>query len=491
MAGQSVFRPLAPGVPVRAAAGFLFRWDWPRPVALFQGVSAWSRGTALGLMLGIAVLGLILPSATPAVAAGQNSAGVAASGKGATTQSAPRGSARREGKGPAVQPASRKTSAASARNSRKPVATAASRAVAQRSATQRSAAQRSAAQRSAARRKVAEAAFPVPSVSSVPSVPSVSSASSAPASVSGGAGGAADDAARSGRALAGHPRLSPPVPAQERGRDTALSATPALVAPPGSGRRATVIGGYAAGCFTGGVALPPEGPGYQVLRVSRQRYFGHPSLIAVLSDLGRRVEKARIGVALIGDMALVNGGPMPYGHASHQNGLDADIWLRLDLPRLPVGQREDPHEIIMVDYAAQQVDADVWGAGQRTLIRLAAEDPRVARIFVNPVIKTALCQHAARHPDEASGWLGKVRPWHGHDGHMHIRLLCPDDSPACEPQRPLPPGDGCDEELASWLPVNRLVSKPIPPMETQIHQIRLRRGNLPAACRALLQNARF
>jgi penicillin-insensitive murein endopeptidase len=31
-----------------------------------------------------------------------------------------------------------------------------------------------------------------------------------------------------------------------------------------------------------------------------------------------------------------------------------------------------------------------------------------------------------------------------HDGHVHLRILCPKNSPKCIPQEAPPEGDGCD-----------------------------------------------
>lgn len=235
-----------------------------------------------------------------------------------------------------------------------------------------------------------------------------------------------------------------------------------------------VIGGYARGCIAGAMALASEGAGYQVIRLSRKRYYGHPKLVAFIRDLGQRIEQARLGTALVGDLAQPRGGPMAFGHASHQTGLDVDIWLRLDLPRLPGREREALHEITMVDYTTQQV-VPAWGNAQMDLIRLAASDARVARVFVNPVLKQALCQKVRGD----RGWLEKVRPWFGHDGHMHVRLHCPADSPDCEAQKPLPEGDGCDE-IDSWLPIAKpkVIHHPATPKP--------RRISLPQACVKLL-----
>lgn len=240
------------------------------------------------------------------------------------------------------------------------------------------------------------------------------------------------------------------------------------------------IGGYAAGCIAGAQALPPEGAGYQVIRLSRQRNFGHPQLVDSVKSLGAKVAAAGLGTALIGDMGQPRGGPMPMGHASHQTGLDADIWLRLDLPPMARSGRESLEEIKFVDHDRMRVN-EGWSDRQARLIQIAASDPRVARIFVNPAIKHAMCGHA--WSDRA--FLGKLRPWFGHDGHMHIRLSCPSGSPECEDQAPQPDGDGCGEELESWL--NR---PPVPALERPAlpaSRPTPRTANVPAACEAVLK----
>lgn len=236
---------------------------------------------------------------------------------------------------------------------------------------------------------------------------------------------------------------------------------------------AAAIGSYANGCLSGAVALPPEGTGYQVIRLSRGRFYGHPDLIDVLERLGQRVAGAGLGIAVVGDLSQPRGGPMPFGHASHQTGLDADIWLRLDLPRLPRAAREDLTERSMIDPVTRRIDPAVWSEAQETLIRLAADDRRVARIFVAPGIKLALCNHDWSD----RSWLRKVRPWFGHTGHLHLRLHCPNDgSIACRDQEVPPPGDGCGAELQSWLdPPQRRPPTPRPPPA------------LPAGCAEILK----
>jgi penicillin-insensitive murein endopeptidase len=198
---------------------------------------------------------------------------------------------------------------------------------------------------------------------------------------------------------------------------------------------AHAIGGYSSGCIEGAVALPLTGDGFRVARPERQRVFGHPLLIGMLRGLGAQVKKLGLGVLSIGDLGQARGGPAPTGHASHQTGLDVDIWF---LP--PVAGKA----LSMID-ATRTRTSPFWGPKVARLLALAAADPHVDRIFVHPVLKRALCEGAS----EKAPWLQKIRPWWGHDDHFHVRLACPPDSPDCQAQSALPAGDGCSE-LAWW-----------------------------------------
>ncbi len=240
---------------------------------------------------------------------------------------------------------------------------------------------------------------------------------------------------------------------------------------------AQAIGGAAAGCLKGGAALPAEGKGFQTIRLSRNRHYGHPELIDYVQDVGAKAAAAGLGTVLVADLNQPRGGPMPWGHASHQNGLDVDFWLRLDLPPMSRSARETVEEINYVDYDRGRVRADVWSDRQARFIRIAAEDARVNRIFVHPAIKLALC----RKDWDQRAWLAKVRPWYGHDGHMHVRLNCPAGSPECVDQRPFPPGEGCDDDLHNWI---RDANRPITPIPPE--KARPPRPELPKACAAVL-----
>ncbi|TAG15887.1 MAG: penicillin-insensitive murein endopeptidase, partial [Rhodobacterales bacterium] len=110
-----------------------------------------------------------------------------------------------------------------------------------------------------------------------------------------------------------------------------------------SAQDAMPIGSYARGCGAGLVELPDTGPTWQAMRLSRNRNWGHPVMIQYLVDLSAKAAEIGYGRGLyIGDISQPRGGPMTSGHASHQIGLDADIWMLP--PRslgLSEGERED------------------------------------------------------------------------------------------------------------------------------------------------------
>ena len=137
---------------------------------------------------------------------------------------------------------------------------------------------------------------------------------------------------------------------------------------------------------------------------------------------------------LIGDMGMPAGGRFNGGHASHQTGLDVDIFLQLPKTRWTSAQLLKPQALDLVASDGKRVVPSLWTRDVSSMIKLAAEDNDVTRIFVNPAIKQQLCTDAGTDRD----WLSKVRPWFQHRAHMHVRLRCPANSTECEDQ-PLPP----------------------------------------------------
>jgi len=240
-----------------------------------------------------------------------------------------------------------------------------------------------------------------------------------------------------------------------------------------------VIGGPAAGCLSGAVALSPEGHGYQVMRLSRHRTFGHPSLIHFLRTLGNALEDQDLGVMLVGDLGQPRGGPTASLHRSHQNGLDVDIWYWLPEVARERHLNHDEVETLsapsMLTKDRHSVDPALWTPIQVAMLRLVAASSEVERVFVHPLIKKSLCEEETNR-----AWLHKVRPWWGHDDHLHARLYCPPNDDRCVPQKSLPPGDGCGSDLDWWL-------EAIAAAPATVHPPRPPTPVLPTACEAVLR----
>ncbi len=213
------------------------------------------------------------------------------------------------------------------------------------------------------------------------------------------------------------------------------------------------VGSYARGCAAGLVELPETGPTWQAMRLSRGRNFGHPVMIDYLAELSQTARRIGWAGLYIGDISQPRGGPMTSGHASHQIGLDADIWMlpprRLNLSR---GDRESISSI-PVRSADQRSVTGNWTAGHHALLRAAASDDRVDRIFVAAAVKIEMCKTATNRDRK---WLQKIRPVAGHDTHFHVRLKCPKGAALCTTQTPTVSelsngGNGCDETLTWWV----------------------------------------
>lgn len=252
------------------------------------------------------------------------------------------------------------------------------------------------------------------------------------------------------------------------------------------------IGFYSKGCAAGLMQLPESGPTWQAMRLSRNRNWGHPELVQFLVDLSAYARKLGWAGLYVGDMSQPRGGPMTSGHASHQVGLDADVWMlpprRMNLSR----QEREKISSVSVRTADQRRVNGNWTAAHRRLLVGAASDPRVDRIFVAAAVKIRMCE-TARASDTA--WLRKIRPIAGHNTHFHVRLKCPDGSRDCVPQKPTVAelskgGNGCDATLTWWvtdyLNPPRGVPKPRTPAPRKRGALDFTMADLPRQCAAVL-----
>lgn len=268
----------------------------------------------------------------------------------------------------------------------------------------------------------------------------------------------------------------PPTPAKE------LFGAAKTAAP----MAARAIGFYAKGCLAGAAALPIDGPAWQAMRLSRNRNWAHPEMIALIERLALEA-KAHDGWPglLVGDLSQPRGGPMLTGHVSHQIGLDADIWLT-PMPdrKLTRKEREELSATSMLAADRVSVNPEVWTDAHERLLKRVASYSQIERVLVHPAIKKAICtSNLAKGKDR--GWLSKIRPIWGHYYHFHIRMACPKGSTNCEGQPSVGDDDGCGAELDRWLARVKDPPKPRPgPPRPEKAPITL--SQLPDACRAVL-----
>ncbi|MBW3697893.1 penicillin-insensitive murein endopeptidase [Vibrio sp. T187] len=232
------------------------------------------------------------------------------------------------------------------------------------------------------------------------------------------------------------------------------------------------IGSYANGCLQGAYPLPLQGSGYQVVRSEKGRYFGHPDTISFIQRLGNFAEQDLGAVLLIADISLPQGGRFTYGHSSHQTGLDIDIWLRLSDRFLDVNELAQAKSVSVLNSKKAEIDDTQWKDKHFSLVKRAAFDEKVTRVFLHPLIKQKLCESETAD----KSWLRKVRPWWGHHSHMHVRLKCPEGNSSCIEQVQPPQGSGCGDELMSW------ITKPTSPKKRGEPPV------MPAECAVMLDN---
>jgi murein endopeptidase len=171
-------------------------------------------------------------------------------------------------------------------------------------------------------------------------------------------------------------------------------------------RRSTPLGTHAGGRLVNGVRLPAERSTFftwdPVLRRSPNRpwrRWGTDRLVRLLLRVARDFRAAHPDAPrmAIGDLSRPRGGNFGpqfgyIGHASHQNGLDADVYY----PRADGSERAPRY--------ASQIDRNL---SQELVDRFLAAGAQV--IFVGP--NTGL-----------TGPSGRVQPLIHHDNHLHVRL---------------------------------------------------------------------
>lgn len=213
---------------------------------------------------------------------------------------------------------------------------------------------------------------------------------------------------------------------------------------PYQGAREQVKGFYSNGRLVNADVLPAEGLGFVKIHRPRNRGYGAFDLVQVLVDASARMQQTFPSVdrIMIGDMSAEHGDNLS-GHASHQNGLDADVaFIRADRteqdPEDTGGFRED---FVNKGKLTENFDLPRNWHYAKVLIQTG----RVQRLFVNAVVKKGLCSFVSLIGERESQreTLRRLRTIAGHEDHFHVRITCPASSPDCKAQEDVPEDLGC------------------------------------------------
>ena len=161
-------------------------------------------------------------------------------------------------------------------------------------------------------------------------------------------------------------------------------------------------------------------------------YFGTDGMLEMLVQLGKYAQKFLNGYELtVNEVSARYGGRV--GHASHQNGLDADIAYLFNKPSL---QKAFTHAVSGKGVINEFMVEEQW-----KLFKFAVKSENVNMIFVDTAIKKSMCEFATKNGElkdgdkssEAFQTLRFLRYWEGHRNHFHLRIRndCPANEPRC------------------------------------------------------------
>lgn len=242
------------------------------------------------------------------------------------------------------------------------------------------------------------------------------------------------------------------------------------------------LGGYSLGCLRGGKTFKGNENGIVISQSRRGRFWGHSQLIDLLTELGEFSYQRHKKFLILGDLSLSRGGPTFGGHSSHQNGLDVDIWFEV-LSKKPHWDWIETQEMKTV-LTKTGFNKD-FGKVQISILDYLSQDERVARIFVHPKIKKFLCENKKIKSDG----LRKIRPWYGHDDHLHLRLKCSPKDKECVDQKEPEEGDGCDQ-LDWWFSeeAKSELEKRVYTFQSQKLDYIEKNHNLPESCKTIYED---
>ena len=188
-----------------------------------------------------------------------------------------------------------------------------------------------------------------------------------------------------------------------------------------------VIGFYAKGCIAGAEQMPINGDTWQVMRLSRNRYWGHPDMIALVKRLAAKAHKdAGWPGILVGDIGAAARRPdadrprQPPDRARCRHLADADAGS-------PIVARGARGDVGGHDGARGPARRRSEGLHAGSCCSCSATPRRSRPCSGYSSMPRSRRRCAARPRATAAGFPRSGR-WWGHDYHFHIRMRCPPGS---------------------------------------------------------------
>jgi penicillin-insensitive murein endopeptidase len=207
------------------------------------------------------------------------------------------------------------------------------------------------------------------------------------------------------------------------------------------------VGYYSKGSLINAQSVLDQVPTIQKLFIAREKLYSTDQIFSLLSDASEFISGnfPNSEILQVGDLSAKNGGPA-VRHASHQNGLDADI---VYLRRNKYVQSNEAAEWDE-DFIGKNIPTENFNTERNfALFKFLVTNTPVTRIFVDAAIKKQLCQFAnssGEIKDPATvETLRRLRPEDLHRTHFHLRIGCPPSDHNCTPQSEPVTGSGCDD----------------------------------------------
>jgi penicillin-insensitive murein endopeptidase len=190
----------------------------------------------------------------------------------------------------------------------------------------------------------------------------------------------------------------------------------------------------------GGIALPPNGPGFERFRPFGRANYGTPALVNAIAHAAATAWTGpEAPPLLVGDLSAKGGGRIP-GHQSHRSGRDADLLFFFTTPagapvRSPGFVRVGPDGIAPADPApgARYYRLDVARTWSLARALVTCPHAEVLWLFVSAPVEALLVEHALAAGEDlavverARAVMQQPSDSAPHDDHFHLRVACSAD----------------------------------------------------------------